>query len=137
CPNCNNSIGHADLPVRVVIYPQKSRLNPTPKPLAQHRPTGIIVLAPSQSNSAWDGIMYVSQLQQSVPVNDGRLPVCVESGLACDQCVSETAQNLARVCKGLRGRMVGQLFVQIYTEPACARMHSSFVEAYREAEIDF
>lgn len=30
--------------------------------------------------------------------------------------------------------MIGQLFVQIYTDPACARMHRHFAEAYVEAE---
>ena len=66
--------------------------------------------------------------------NDGRPAVCSEAGLACETCVSSTARQLAGVCKGLRGKMIGQMFVQLYTEPACARMHGVFAEAYREAE---
>jgi hypothetical protein len=29
--------------------------------------------------------------------------------------------------------MIGQLFVQIYSDPACARMHSHFAKAYMDA----
>ncbi len=29
--------------------------------------------------------------------------------------------------------MVGQMFVQLYPDPACSRMHSHFAEAYRAA----
>jgi hypothetical protein len=54
-------------------------------------------------------------------------------GLTCEACTSETARHLAAVCKGLKGKMVGQLFVQIYPRSACARMHSHFAEAYRQA----
>ena len=32
--------------------------------------------------------------------------------------------------------MIGQLFVQIYTDPACAKMHAHFAEAYLEASIE-
>lgn len=60
--------------------------------------------------------------------------ICSEVGLDCKTCTEGTARNLAKVCKGLRGRMIGQLFVQIYTDPACARMHGHFAEAYLEAE---
>ncbi|MEQ1948826.1 MAG: hypothetical protein ABL995_16670 [Bryobacteraceae bacterium] len=69
-------------------------------------------------------------------INDGRPSVCAEAGLACETCVSATARQLAGVCKGLKGKMIGQLFVQLYTEPACARMHGAFAEAYREAETE-
>jgi len=31
------------------------------------------------------------------------------------------------------GKMLGQLFVQLYPHPACSRMHSHFAEAYRDA----
>jgi hypothetical protein len=29
--------------------------------------------------------------------------------------------------------MVGQMFVQLYPDPACSRMHAHFAEAYRAA----
>jgi hypothetical protein len=32
--------------------------------------------------------------------------------------------------------MIGQLFVQIYTEPACSKMHAHFAEAYLTASIE-
>jgi hypothetical protein len=66
--------------------------------------------------------------------NGDRPQICSEAGLACETCVSATAHQLAMVCKGLKGKMIGQLFVQIYTEPSCARMHGQFAEAYRSAD---
>jgi hypothetical protein len=59
--------------------------------------------------------------------------LCIEVGLACEACTDETARQLAAVCKGLKGKMIGQMFVQIYPHSACARMHSHFAEAYRQA----
>ena len=59
--------------------------------------------------------------------------VCIEVGLTCEECTSNTARELARVCKGLRGKMVGQMFVQLYPHPACSRMHGHFAQAYRDA----
>lgn len=59
--------------------------------------------------------------------------ICTEIGLDCHTCIEGTARNLARVCKGLRGKMIGQLFVQIYTDPACSRMHAHFAAAYEDA----
>jgi hypothetical protein len=59
--------------------------------------------------------------------------MCIEVGLGCEECTASTARELARVCTGLRGKAVAQLFVQIYTDPACARMHAHFSAAYREA----
>lgn len=58
--------------------------------------------------------------------------ICLEVGLNCEDCTSAAARQLAAICKGLRGKAVGQLFVQIYTDPACARMHSHFAASYRE-----
>jgi hypothetical protein len=58
---------------------------------------------------------------------------CIEVGLACETCAGESARQLAAVCKGLKGKMIGQMFVQIYPRSACARMHSHFAEAYRQA----
>jgi hypothetical protein len=59
--------------------------------------------------------------------------ICVEVGLTCEACTEETASQLAKVCKGLRGKLIGQLFVQIYPQSACARMHAHFAAAYRDA----
>ena len=59
--------------------------------------------------------------------------ICSEVGLDCETCTEGTARNLAKVCKGLRGKLIGQLFVQIYTDPACARMHAHFADAYLTA----
>src|SRR5580658_2021329 len=59
--------------------------------------------------------------------------VCVEVGLACEACAGESARQVAAVCKGLKGKMIGQMFVQIYPRSACARMHAHFAEAYRQA----
>jgi len=59
--------------------------------------------------------------------------ICSEVGLDCETCTEGTARNLAKVCVGLKGKMIGQLFVQIYTDPACAGMHAHFEEAYLAA----
>jgi len=59
--------------------------------------------------------------------------VCIEVGLTCEACTSNTAREVARVCKGLRGKMVGQMFVQLYPDPACAQAHGQFAQAYRAA----
>jgi hypothetical protein len=56
---------------------------------------------------------------------------CNETGLSCQSCTSQTATELARTCKGLSGRMVTQLFVQLYPDPGCARMHANFGAEYR------
>lgn len=62
--------------------------------------------------------------------------ICHEIGLDCETCVDSTARNLAKVCKGLRGKMIGQLFVQIYTEAACAKMHAHFADSYMDASME-
>ena len=59
--------------------------------------------------------------------------LCAEVGLTCEDCTSHTAREVARVCKGLRGKMVGQMFVQLYPHPAWSPMHSNFAAAYRDA----
>jgi hypothetical protein len=59
--------------------------------------------------------------------------ICLETGLTCESCTRETARQVAQVCQGLRGKMIGQLFVQIYPNPACSRMHAHFADCYREA----
>jgi hypothetical protein len=60
---------------------------------------------------------------------------CREIGLTCDVCIDGTARDLASVCPGLRGKSVGQLFAQIYTQTACAKMHARFVRAYAQAGL--
>jgi hypothetical protein len=59
--------------------------------------------------------------------------LCFEVGLTCDECTTETARQLAQVCTGLRGKMIGQLFVQIHPHSACARMHAHFSQVYHAA----
>lgn len=62
--------------------------------------------------------------------------ICEEVGLDCKTCTEGAARNLAKVCRGLRGKMIGQLFVQIYTDPACSKMHGHFAGAYLEASCE-
>jgi hypothetical protein len=62
--------------------------------------------------------------------------ICHDVGLDCETCTEGTARNLAKICKGLKGKLIGQLFVQIYTDPACARMHAHFEAAYLAASIE-
>jgi len=57
----------------------------------------------------------------------------MEVGLSCEECTSSTARQVARICKGLRGKMLAQMFVQLYPDPACSRMHAHFAQAYRDA----
>jgi hypothetical protein len=59
--------------------------------------------------------------------------ICLEVGLTCENCTATTARHLAAVCKGLRGKMIGQLFVQLHPHAACAPMHKQFAEHYHEA----
>ena len=68
--------------------------------------------------------------------NDNYPRICSEVGLTCETCTGATARNLAAVCKGLRGKAIAQLFVQIYPHSACAPMHSYFTARYREASAD-
>ncbi|MSV34865.1 MAG: hypothetical protein EXQ47_04615 [Bryobacterales bacterium] len=56
--------------------------------------------------------------------------------MTCETCTAATARNLAAVCKGLRGKAVAQLFVQIYPHSACSPMHSHFAAKYREASAE-
>lgn len=59
--------------------------------------------------------------------------LCIEVGLTCEQCTAATARELAMVCKGLRGKMIGQLFVQVHPHAACSPMHAHFAGVYQEA----
>jgi len=60
--------------------------------------------------------------------------LCREVGLSCIECTESVAAQTARLCTGLNGKRVGQLFVQIYPHPACAPMHANFEAAYRRAQ---
>ena len=62
--------------------------------------------------------------------------LCDDVGLDCKTCTEGTARNLAKLCKGLRGKMIGQMFVQIHTDPACSGMHEHFAQAYLDASLD-
>jgi len=59
--------------------------------------------------------------------------LCAEVGLTCEACTTHTAREVARVCRGLRGKALGQMFVQLYPHSACSPMHANFAEAYRDA----
>jgi hypothetical protein len=59
--------------------------------------------------------------------------LCIEVGLTCEVCTSHTAREVARVCKGLRGKTLGQMFVQLYPDPGCSSAHAHFAQAYRDA----
>ena len=56
--------------------------------------------------------------------------ICSEVGLDCESCTSGSARELAAICKGLRGKAIGQLFVQIHPHAACSRMHAHFAQSY-------
>jgi hypothetical protein len=62
--------------------------------------------------------------------------ICQEVGLDCETCTEGTARHLAKVCKGLQGKMLGQMFVQIYSDPACSKMHGHFAKAYLGATVE-
>jgi hypothetical protein len=58
---------------------------------------------------------------------------CINVGLDCETCTGETARQVAQTCRGLRGKAIGQLFVQIHPHSACSRMHAHFAACYRDA----
>lgn len=59
--------------------------------------------------------------------------ICSEVGLTCQSCTAETARQVAAVCKGLRGKAIGQMFVQLYPNAACAPAHKMFAAHYESA----
>ena len=65
--------------------------------------------------------------------SENRPHACYQVGLNCQDCTAESARQLAQACKGLGGSMVGQLFAQIYSDPACAPMHAHFEAHYHDA----
>jgi len=62
--------------------------------------------------------------------------LCASVGLECKACTEGTARNLHNICKGLKGKMIGQMFVQIHPDPACAKMHAHFTESYLAAAAE-
>jgi hypothetical protein len=62
--------------------------------------------------------------------------ICQDVGLDCETCTEGTARNLAKLCKGLRGKAIGQMFVQIHSDPACSKMHAHFTAAYLESTVE-
>ena len=76
----------------------------------------------------------MNSLMDIVP-GDSYPALCDTVGLSCETCVTDSATHLASVCKGLRGPMVTQMFVQIYTESACSPMSQQFAASYRRASV--
>jgi hypothetical protein len=72
----------------------------------------------------------------NIPPENNYPGLCDDVGLTCDSCTTGTARNLANVCKGLRGKVIGQLFVQIHPHAACSRMHAHFAAAYHLASAE-
>ena len=58
---------------------------------------------------------------------------CLQEGLSCQSCTSDSARHVARLCRGLQDRAVRQLFVTLYPSSGCAPMVGEFVEAYRKS----
>ena len=69
------------------------------------------------------------------PMTDSLPQICSEVGLTCNNCTGETARRLAAVCKGLRGKALGQLFVQLYPDPACSPAHKLFAAHYLSTSV--
>jgi hypothetical protein len=78
----------------------------------------------------------ITALRHTTEAMDTYPRICSDVGLNCESCTEGTARNLAKVCKGLHGKVIGQLFVQIHTNPACAKMHAHFTQAYLDASIE-
>jgi hypothetical protein len=62
--------------------------------------------------------------------------ICRSVGLSCKSCTEDSAKSLAKVCKGLKGKAVTQLFFQIYPVSACSPMSPHFARAYKAATLD-
>lgn len=63
--------------------------------------------------------------------------VCFDLGMDCISCVRETARESAKVCPGLKGKAIGQIFVLLYPKAACAPMHQQFADEYLRAPGEF
>jgi hypothetical protein len=79
--------------------------------------------------STGTGLAHTTEAMNTYP------GMCRDVGLDCQTCIEGTSRNLAKICKGLKGTAIGQLFVQIHSDQACAAMHGHFVKAYLEASI--
>ena len=66
-------------------------------------------------------------------MTDNLPQICSEVGLTCDSCTAGTARQVAAICKGLRGKAISQMFVQLYPNPACAAAHKLFAVHYESA----
>jgi hypothetical protein len=90
---------------------------------------------PNPSSKSWYPKRYRAIMFPTMTdvIDENRPHTCYKVGLNCLDCTAESARQLALACKGLRGGMVGQLFVQIYSDPACAPMHAHFAASYRDA----
>ena len=62
--------------------------------------------------------------------------LCRENGLSCQECTDTSAKNLARICNGLQGTAVNQIFAQMYPHKACAPMSTHFCESYDQTQSD-
>ena len=67
------------------------------------------------------------------PMTDNLPQICSEVGLTCDSCTAGTARQVAAICKGLHGKAIGQMFVQLYPNAACAPAHKMFAAHYESA----
>ena|SRR5580704_11641475 len=97
-------------------YPHLRRFQPLSNPLVFAYSKGIMSIQP-----------MTSYAEQHLP------DICVQEGMDCNSCTSSTARELARACPSLPTKLITQLFVQIHTYSACARMHANFTRAYAEA----
>jgi hypothetical protein len=59
--------------------------------------------------------------------------LCLDVGMDCASCVKSTAGEAAKVCPGLKGRAIQQLFVLLYPNSACAPMHGRFAQEYHRS----
>ncbi len=67
--------------------------------------------------------------------NANHTQLCDEVGLDCTQCVRECAGHTARICGSLNGRLIGEIFGQIYHHAQCQQMSDLFARAYVEALV--
>ena len=59
--------------------------------------------------------------------------LCLDVGKDCRSCVKDTASEAAKVCPGLKGKALGQLFVMLYPNSGCAPMAKRFAREYAES----
>jgi hypothetical protein len=58
--------------------------------------------------------------------------MCYDMGKDCQSCVKDTAAEAAKVCPGLKGKALVQLFVLLYPNQGCAPMAKRFARDYRD-----